>query len=51
MEEDVWLFDSSKKTWDRKDLYEVYPELDLYVTGGATCKSDGYNHTFFFKSK
>lgn len=48
IENDVWLFDSSKKSWNQKDLNQVYPGLKSYVTGGVTCKSGQEYHTLFF---
>lgn len=47
MESDAWFYRSSNKTWERKDLDVVYPKLEPYARGGATCE---HGHTFFFKS-
>jgi hypothetical protein len=51
LEDDVWLFNSSNKSWDQKDLNQVYPGLEPYVSGGVTCKSGQESHTLFFQSK
>lgn len=46
--EQLWFYNITKKEWEPKDLFSLYPNLEDNIRGGVRCYQ---NYTWFFKRR